>query len=459
MAKFSDVPFAMQKGDAGLTQNGSEVLRNMFAEITVSGRAKIVRKQRACLRAKYAITGEKRCIEKFNGLHYCVIGPTFYQFDGTTLTSLGTLDTGSGRCTMVCNDNAEIMISDQVKLYYWNGTALGYVDNPAAFTPGNLSYLNGYGIVNSIGSDQFYITGADDFSSIDALDFATAESNPDPLQTTFTDHNDIWLPGTTTIEIWQDTGGQDFPFQASTFAKIERGTLSGLSFAADDNTVIFLGDDGVVYRADGYRPLRISTHPVEEALRKCSAANLAQAYAVIYFHGGHKFYTLTVPGELTVQYNFATQLWNEAHTYGYPDWHVVGSAGHYSDYVLTDNGIAELTPDVNQDEGGVVVRLARSAPGWADGNNIAMRALQIDCEVGEVADPTLEPTVMMRVARDAVSFGNTRTRSLGTQGNYRKRVVFRGLGYGRKPVIELSASDDFNFAVMGTLLNAKTLNS
>ncbi len=39
-----------------------------------------------------------------------------------------------------------------------------------------------------------------------ALDFATAESSPDILLTTFVDHNELWLAGKDTIEIWQNTG-------------------------------------------------------------------------------------------------------------------------------------------------------------------------------------------------------------------------------------------------------------
>jgi hypothetical protein len=332
------------------------------------------------------------------------------------------------------------------------------VTNPAAFVPGVLSYLNGYAIVNSVGTDQFFWSAPNDFSAIDALDFATAESATDALLATFADHNEVWLIGKKTIEIWQDVGGTDSPFQAITTAKVERGSAAAYSVAADDNTVILLGNDLVVYRFEGYRPTRISSYAVEEFLRTCSAINVMNATALIYTMGGNKLYTLRVPGEGSWQYNFATGLWNEAQTYGYDDWRVMGSNGHYADYVLTDTGIARLSMDVNADEGGIVVRKAISAPGWAGGNRITMTEMFIDCEVGRSAIG-ITPQLMVRVARDSETFGNIRLADMGVIGNYQTRPFVRFLGQARKPVFEISASGDFRFALIGIELNASVGNS
>jgi hypothetical protein len=450
---FNPVPFAMQTGDAGVTQNSRERLINMFAEIPASGRSQIIRRQRACLDSDYTIAGEKRCIEKHGDTHYLIIDANLCSWDGTTLTTLATLSTATGRCSMIFNASNEIMISDGTNLVWWNGTILQSVTNPAAFTPGNLAYLGGFGIIQEAGSGRFYITPAEDFSQIDALDFATAEGNPDNLQTVFSDHNELWLPGKESIEIWQNVGGSDFPFQAATNAKIERGTAAGLSLAAEDNSVVFLGEDLILYKTEDYRPVRISNYAVEELLRNCTAAGIAAAYAFIYTLAGNKFYTLTVPDELTIQYNFATGLCNEANTYGFDAWNVIGSAGHKSNYVLTPSGICTLSPDINEDEGNTVLRKAISAPGWADGRRITMTEFFADCEVGRAA-LGVEAEIMLRVARDGETFGNIRTVSLGETGNYQTRPVWRGLGQGTKPVLELSASGDFRFVIMDTLLNA-----
>ncbi len=453
MPKLVDVPFAAQEGNSGVIQNSNETLINMYVEVPTSGRAQIIRRQRPCLRNLYMISGEKRAIEHHKGLHYCIIGPTLYSFDGTNLLTLGSLGTSSGRCTIIFNDLDEIMISDGTSAYYWDGATLTLVTLPGGLQPGTLAYLGGFGVTNNVGTGQFFSTASNDFSAFGALDFATAEADPGPLYRVLADHNELWLAGEHTIEIWQMSGNGDFPFQPVMSAKIERGTAAKFSFASEDNTVVWLGDDKIVYRGDGYRPFRISTQPIEEAIRGVSAAAVTNANAFLFAMGGHKFYVLTFPDELTIMFNLSTGLWSRAKSPGSESWNVVGSAGKNTDHVLTPTGICELTPDLNEDEGESVIRTARSAPGYADGALITLHELFVDCEVGR-ADLGEDAEIMLRVARDGETFGNIRVRDIGATGEYSKRAVWRGLGQGRRPVFEISASGNYRLAIMGTKLNA-----
>lgn len=492
MAALTSIPFAMQKGGTGIAQNSNETLINMYAEMS-SGRSDIIRRQRPCLRSLYAIEGEKRCIERYKGLHYVIIGPTVYTFDGVMLVTVGVLSytvnsrtvySTSGRCSMIFNDVGQCMISDGQRAWYFSitftptieyvttapgvpGGGLAYVGGYGTMTlvttdpemtVGHLTYLGGYGIANDAGTGKFYSTPANDFTQFDALDFATAEAAPDDLYRVYADHGELWLAGERTIEIWQLSGLAAFPFQAVPQARIERGIAAPFSMASEDNTVIWLGDDKTIYRGDGYRPNRISTDAIEEAIKLVSAVSVFNAYAMLRTIGGKKFYTLTFPNELSISYNFATGLWNEDRSYGYNSWNVTGSNGHYSDYYLTPAGVCDLSTDINQDEGGPCVRVARSAPGDANLRLITMNEFEVDCEVGRAATG-VKAEVMLRVALNAETFGNYRVRSVGGTGQYRKRVIWRSLGQGRKPVLELSASDDFSFAIMRTMLNATVANS
>jgi hypothetical protein len=458
MPKMKSVPFATQEGNAGITQNSNETLINLFAEIS-PGRSNIVRRQRPCLRQVYAVTGEKRAIERHKGVHYLVIGSGFYTFDGTTLSSsLGTLSSASGRCTIIFNDNDEVMIADGTYGYFWDGATLAAVTTDPSMNVGTLAYLGGYGVASDAGTGKFYSTVANDFSDFNALDFATAEANPDPLYRAFADHNELILAGERTIEIWQLSGAADFPFLPVPTAKIERGILGKFTLASVADTIAWLGDDRIVYRGDGYRATRISTHAIETLIASATDAQLEAAYALVYTIGGHTFYTLTCPDVFTAQYNFTTGLWNQCKTYGSESWDIIGSNGKVADYVLTDAGICELTFDVNQDEAGTVVRTARSAPGDAEGALITMSEFWADCEVGR-ASAGVTAEVMFRIARDGETFGNVRTRSLGTTGNYQTRAVFRGLGQGRHPVLELSFSANARFAIFDTKFNASVASS
>lgn len=450
MAKPITIPFAMQQGNDGVSQNSQETLINMYAEVEVSGRAQIVRRQRPGLNRVLENTAEKRCIERFNALHYMILDAGFYSFNGTTLTHLGDLQSFAGRCTMIFNDNGQIMISDGVTGYWWNGTVLDIVATPT--TVGYLTYLGGFGIYNNPDTGQFYITASEDFSSVDSLDFATAESSPDNLVRCFVDHNQLYLLGERTGEVWDLSGGADFPFSASPNAQFERGCAAALSVAAEDNTLFFIGDDKLVYRLEGYRPTVISTRPVEYAIAGVSAGALSNAYSIVSTVSGQKVLTITFPGEMTLQYNITNGLWNRAKTFGLDYWRVIGGAGHPTDYYLTAGGICTLIAGLSTDEGGIMRREGISAPGWSEGQQISIYELFLDAEVGR-SDINSDAEVMLRVALDGETFGDIRVRSLGPTGDYRRRATWRQLGQGRKPVLELSMTDPTEFSIMGTLVN------
>lgn len=454
---MTEIPFAIQEGATGVPQNSRETLVNMYAEQPPSGRSKLVRRQRPGLAVAKADTGQKRAIERHRGITYAVIGATLYSFDGTTLKFIGSLATddstkgdnsAGGRCSMIFNDNDEILISDGQSLWKSDGSTVSRLALPSGVTAGHLTYLGGYGILSDVGTGKFYITGLNDFTSVSALDFATAEQSPDNLVRVYADR-ELYLAGSETTEIWQFTGNSDFPFQLIGNATMKRGCSAALSYAAEDNTVFFLGDDLCVYRVEGYRPSRISTHAVEERIRGYPAASVSGAWAFTYTVRGHKFYVLTFPDAGTEVFDMATGLWHRADSYGFPHWRVVGSLNGPSTYVLGPGGIDTLSDGLSTDEGGIMVRKAISAPGYADGNRITMYDFWLDAEVGR-APANTDANVMLRIALDGETFGNERVRSLGAIGEYDRRAIWRQLGTGRRPTIEVSMSDATPFNIMGT---------
>ena len=153
---------------------------------------------------------------------------------------------------------------------------------------------------------------------------------------------------------------------------------------------------------------------------------------------------------MTIQYNLATGLWNYCSTYGYDDWRILGSSGGYSRYYSTPTGIVALDESLNKDEGGIMLRLARGAPGDAGGLDISVPKFELDAETGR-APINGTAQVMLRFAPDGETYGNSKVRTLGVTGEYGHRAVWRNLGHGRRPTIELSASDDFHFAIGAAL--------
>lgn len=442
-----ELPFASQVGSSVSTQNSREILTNMFVEVEIGGRKRLIRRQRPGLATLVANTGEKRCIEVLNGVHYTVIGSKLGSFDGAAYTELATLPSVTGRCTMVMNDNGHIMISDGAHGYNWNGTTLTSIS--ASTQIGPVTYQGGYGIFSVPGGGQFYVTAVNDFTTIDPFEFATAESKPDPLVRAFIDHNELWLLGEASTEIWQLSGGADFPFARYSNAQLERGCGAAYSVVADDNTVFWLGDDGVVYRADGYRPVRVSSAPVERLISSVPEAVRRRGDAFFYTYQGNKFYTLSFPDYLSVQYNVSTQLWNLAKTYQRDDWRVIGGLNSRTTYLLTDAGISQLVDGLSTDGSSPMIREGVSAPVYDGGKRVTVNDFFFDAEVGR-ADMGVDAQIMLRVAKDGETFGNERWRSLGATGDYRRRAIWRNLGQGRNIVVKFFMSDPVDLKIMGS---------
>jgi len=250
-----------------------------------------------------------------NGVAYVVSGSEFYSLNTSWVATLIGTVSGSGPVSMADN-GTQIFIACNPLSYIYNVSTLVFaqitdVDFPGA---GSVGYLDGYFVFNEPDSQKFWVTSLLDGTSVDPLDFASAEGYPDNVIALIVDHREIFLFGTTSVEVWYDAGTPDFPLARIQGAFMEVGCEAAYSVAKLDNSVFWLGSDargrGIVYRANGYTPARISTNAVEYAIQ--SYGSISDAIAYTYQQDGHPFYVLIFPSaEATWVYDVSTQLWHE----------------------------------------------------------------------------------------------------------------------------------------------------
>jgi hypothetical protein len=128
--------------------------------------------------------------------------------------------------------------------------------------------------------------------------------------------------------------------------------------------VHFFGNDRIVYRLDGYTPMRISTHAIEYHLR-----NVTDAWAFVYTQEGHKFYCLCTD-QGTWCYDMATGAWHERKSTGRDNYRVGFAEIAWGEPVLADNDNGRLyRPDLDTyDEDGDLISMRGRA---ADTGSIA----------------------------------------------------------------------------------------
>jgi len=136
--------------------------------------------------------------------------------------------------------------------------SLGYIASHVVVIPAQGEGVNGR---------FFWIDPGE--TTIDPLNFATAERAPDPIFSVVVFGDQFWLPGSTTTEVWYFTGDPDIPVLRMQGVTFDRGTLEGMAIQVKGSMVIVDPDGGVFQIAGGIE--RISTPSVEERIREADA--------------------------------------------------------------------------------------------------------------------------------------------------------------------------------------------
>ncbi len=417
-------------------------------------------------------TGPIRGQWAFGGYGYVVSGSKLYKIDSSyTATLLGTVSGTTEPVSMVDN-GTQLFIACNGPSYIYNATTNVFqkitdADFPGAVTVG---YIDGYFVFNEPNSQKIWVTSLLDGTSVNPLDFASAEGSPDGVVGLIVDHREVWIFGSNSVEVWYDAGTADFPLERIQGAFNELGCAATYSIAKMDNRVFWLGQDargyGIVYAAEGYTGKRISTHAVEWHIQQYG--NLSDAIGYTYQQDGHSFYVLIFPSANTTWvYDAATQAWHERAGWMNGEFtrHRSNCQMFFNNKVIVgdyENGnIYAFDLDDYSDNGGIQkwLRTWRALPtGQNNLHRTAQHTIQIDMEsgVGLNLGQGSDPQVMLRWSDDGGhTWSNEHWSAVGKIGQYYRRVFFRKLGMTMKlrdRVYELSMTDPVKTAIMGAEL-------
>jgi hypothetical protein len=401
-----------------------------------------------------------------------VCGPNVFTVSSAGVsTILGTIDLSDNPVSMASNGTDVMIVTGP----------LGFVLNPIAgtLTPitdpdfvgaDKVDFVDGYFVFNQPGTGKFQITSLYG-TGVDPLDFATAEGAPDILVSLIVDHRELWLFGETTTEVYFNSGNPDFPFERIQGAFIEQGCAAKNSVAKADNSVFWLTADdrgrGMVMRAVGYQPQRVSDHALEYAIGQYPTVSDAVAYT--YQQEGHTFYVLNFPSaNATWVFDAATNMWHQR------AWRnpVNGSFNRHrancqmafiNENIVGDweNGnLYRLDMDVFTDNGALIPRV-RACPHLSDQDYRwqVFDSLQIDMQtgVGLTTGQGSDPQAMLQWSTDGgYSWSNERWAPIGKVGERRTRVKWRRLGRSRDRVFKVTITDPVRVAIVGASVVVRT---
>jgi len=384
-----------------------------------------------------------------NGDDFTVSGGNIYR--GTT--SLGTV-AGTGPVKFA-GGFGEILVTRGSTMRRYNGTTLANVTFPDSASVRSVCFIGSLFVaVRADTSGKFYWSAPLDGSSWNALNFATAEREPDSLLDIAALGDNIWLFGQSTIEVWQHTGDDALPFTRIEQIAFDKGVIDTGCLTAADNSLFFIGSDAVVYRVQDV-PARVSDHWLEEKIAAASS------WALFSFKlHGHEYICVRLSGTSGQTYVFdvATQEWCEFQTNG-GQWIAQCAAMKGTTVYLGHQSTGQILGFSEWDDLGVAMERRFTAATPLD-TPLSIDNLRIWANVGQ-AGASVTPTVSLRYSRDAgqtwSSYINSDLGSAAAGGSdeYRVRPIWRRLGMFDDPgaMVEIKTSAACSFRVSGVKIN------
>jgi len=416
-------------------------------------------------RVLFANTGEQNCQGGFQrdgvagGKLITVHDTRVYATDkfGST-TNIGAIDLPQGPVRFAAIRNSIVILSPSGNAFRTDGETVAQITDTDLPTPiSDITALDQRIIFSVKDDDQFYWSETLQAQSIVGLSFATAERNADPIVGVIRSHDAVYIFGTETSEPWQGTGGpSESAFTPISGAAIERGCVARDTILNADNTVFFLGDNGIYYRiGSGYTPERVSTFSVEEAAAtEIRNGNASQIRAWTYTLGGHEHIGLRFPNEGTFVLDVSSGRWWEARTWNKDTFQQIYAVRAFGKVLVGDEDSGKiwyLDPTVFTDEGETIERVATAnIPVNARTPCFSFRIHAIEGQ-GTQTGQGQDPHLLLDWSDDGEGryWSNERRLDFGKVGAYGKRVIARTLGQMKPPgrIFRVRVTDPVNFTL------------
>lgn len=325
----------------------------------------------------------------------------------------------------------------------------------------SVTFQDGYFIVTETDTGAIHISSLYDVRLWAALDFASAEASPDAALVVSSAMRDLWIVGEKTVEVFYNSGDNDFPFQRVTGAILDIGTIAPASVVNINGVLYWLNDDKRVVRNSGYQYEIVSTSHIDYQIASYEDVSDATGYTFTVI--GHVFYVLVFPSAMkTWLYDTTTGYWSEWESYYNKDDFIPWSRHRGNccckfdgKYIVGDyeNGkLYKLDIDTYTDNSQALRRLRTGQIISKDRDLLIWNRVEIEFEagVGLATGQGSEPTACLDWSDDGGhTWSNKHFTSMGLIGQYGVRSVWRRLGSSRNRILRLSISDPVKVVIIG----------
>jgi hypothetical protein len=374
----------------------------------------------------------------WNGTCYRVMGTKLVTVASNgTVTVLG--DVGGPTNTLVTLDYSFdlLAIASGGRLYFWDPAASTLTQNtdPDLGLVLDVVWVDGYFMTTD--GEFLIVTELSNPLAVNPLKYGSSEVDPDPVVALLKLRNEIYALNRNTIEVFDNVGGEVFPFARIDGAQIQKGVIGTFGCCVFSERIAFLGsgrnEAPGIYMGAAATAQKISTQEIDEILLQYTETQLATVKLEARNDKAHEHLYVHLPDRTLVYDNAASQVLNEAVWFtltttvvGFSQYRARNLVWAYDKWLVGDpqsSNIGYLVDTTGHHWGQQVRWEFGTLIAYNEGNGALFHELELVSLTGRVA-LGVNPQISTSYSLDGQSWSQDRYIRVGTTGNTKKRLAW-----------------------------------
>jgi hypothetical protein len=385
--------------------------------------------------------GTDRAGINWNGSMYRVSGTKLIRVDANgAVLVIG--EVGGGNDATMDYSFDRLAVASNGHLFYYDGVSLTQVTDADLGTVVDVVWVDGYFMTTD--GTYLIVTELNDPYAVNPLKYGSAEADPDPIKGLLKLRNEVYALNRYTVEVFQNVGGDNFPFERIEGAQLMRGCVGTYAAAVFMESLAFLGsgrnEAPAVWLGSNGSTGKLSTREIEQILAEYSEDELSRTNLEVRVVSGHQFLYVHLIDQTLVYDGAASQVVGE------PVWFVLASSivgtGRYRarNFVWcydrwncadpTSTAIGYATNSVSSHYGDKVGWEFGTTIIYNEGRGAIFHELELVSLTGRVMFND-DPTIWTSYTVDGVTWSQERPRAAGKQGERLKRLNWLQQGFMR----------------------------
>jgi hypothetical protein len=405
-------------------------------------------------------TGIDRGGINWNGICYRVMGTKLVTVASNgTVTTLG--DVGNGGLVTFDYSFDRLAIQSGGRFYYWNGT-LTQVTDPDLGTVLDFCWIDGYFMTTD--GEFLIVTELNDPTQVNPLKYGSSEIDPDPVVALLKLRNEVYALNRNTIEVFDNVGGELFPFQRVEGAQIQKGVIGTHGCCVFADAIAFLGNGRNeapgIYMGANATAQKLSTQEIDIVLQGYTEAQLATVKLEARNDKNHEHLYVHLPDRTIVYDAMASAAMQEQVWYtltsaivGFAQYRARNFVYAYDKWLVGDtlsNQIGYFVENISSHWGLMVRWEFGTLIVYNDTNGALFNRLELVALTGRVA-LGLNPAISTSYSLDGQTWSQERSIRVGSLGNTLKRLVWLQQGNMRNWRIQRFKGDSQAHITMARL--------